>query len=383
MPYWRLSGFYFFYFASLGALVPYWGLYLKSLDFSAKDIGLFMAIIMGTKIISPNIWGWIADHTGKSMVIVRLGCFLAAITFAGVFVASGYWWLIVVMVLFSFFWNAVLPQFEATTFNYLGKSSHRYSSIRLWGSIGFILTVAALGPLLGAFGVQILPLVLMLIFSGIWLSSLVVPERASKHLAEETVPLYRVITRPAVFVLLLACFLMQVSHGPYYTFYTIHMEEQGYSRSLIGQLWALGVIAEVLVFLFMHRLVPKFGLRNLLLVSLLLAGVRWLVLAYYIESIEMMVFAQLLHAASFGVYHASAIQLIHYYFAGRNQGKGQALYSSLSFGAGGAIGSLYSGAIWEGMGASFTYIVAAIVALLAFCLSWVWVRPEHDRSNAC
>ena len=74
MPYWRLSGFYLFYFASLGALVPYWGLYLKSTGFSAHDIGVFMAIIMGTKIVSPNIWGWIADHLGHRMLIVRVGC---------------------------------------------------------------------------------------------------------------------------------------------------------------------------------------------------------------------------------------------------------------------------------------------------------------------
>ncbi|NNF97645.1 MAG: MFS transporter, partial [Halobacteria archaeon] len=62
MPYWRLSGFYFFYFASLGALLPYWGLYLKSQGYDITAIGDLMAIIMATKIISPNIWGWIADH---------------------------------------------------------------------------------------------------------------------------------------------------------------------------------------------------------------------------------------------------------------------------------------------------------------------------------
>ncbi|NOZ53053.1 MAG: MFS transporter [Gammaproteobacteria bacterium] len=383
MPYWRLSAFYLFYFASLGALVPYWGLYLQSLDFSPQDIGLFMAIIMGTKIVSPNIWGWVADHTGKSIVIVRLGCLLAAITFAGVFMGTGYWWLIGTMVLFSFFWNAVLPQFEVTTFNYLGESSHRYSRIRLWGSVGFVLTVAGLGPLLGVLGVQILPLILMILFVGIWLASLLVSESTSKHEASEKVSLYRIIMRPTVFVLLLTCFLMQVSHGPYYTFYTIHMENQGYSRGFIGQLWAFGVIAEVVAFLLMHRLVPVFGLRNLLLASLLLTGLRWFVVAYYVDSIEMMVFAQLLHAASFGVYHACAIQLIHQYFAGRNQGKGQALYSSLSFGAGGAVGSLYSGAIWENMGASFTFVVAAITALVAFFLSWVWIRPENDRPKVC
>ena len=101
--YWRLSGFYFFYFASLGALIPYWGLYLKSLQFSVVEIGELVAIMMATKVVAPNVWGWIADHTGQRMNLVRLACLLSILAFAGVFLARGYWWMALVMSLFSFF----------------------------------------------------------------------------------------------------------------------------------------------------------------------------------------------------------------------------------------------------------------------------------------
>ena len=379
MPYWRLSGFYFFYFASLGALVPYWGLYLKSTGFSAHDIGIFMAIIMGTKIVSPNIWGWIADHLGHRMLIVRVGCLLAAIAFAGVFLSNNFWWLLMVMVSFSFFWNAALPQFEATTFNYLGKSTHRYSSIRLWGSIGFIIAVAAIGSVLDVQGAGILPFVLIVLFAGIWLSSLLVPEQAAQHIPVEHGSLGQLLKRPQVFALLVVCFLMQMSHGPYYTFYTIYLEEHEYSSWLIGQLWSLGVIAEVALFLLMHYLVPRFGLRKLLLVSLLLAALRWLMIGYFVDALWLLIIAQTLHAASFGIYHASAIELIHRYFTGPHQGKGQALYSSLSFGAGGAMGSLYSGLIWDSMGATIAFTIACLIALLALIISWIWIHPETAR----
>ncbi|MEJ2179173.1 MAG: MFS transporter [Gammaproteobacteria bacterium] len=379
MPYWRLSGFYLFYFASLGALVPYWGLYLKSTGFSAHDIGIFMAIIMGTKIVSPNIWGWIADHLGHRMLIVRVGCLLAAIAFAGVFLSNNFWWLLMVMVAFSFFWNAALPQFEATTFNYLGKSTHRYSSIRLWGSIGFIIAVAAIGSVLDVQGAGILPFVLIVLFAGIWLSSLLVPEQAAQHLPVEHGPLGQLLKRPKVFALLVVCFLMQMSHGPYYTFYTIYLEEHEYSSWLIGQLWSLGVIAEVVLFLLMHYLVPRFGLRKLLLVSLLLAALRWLMIGYFVDVLWLLIIAQTLHAASFGIYHASAIELIHRYFTGPHQGKEQALYSSLSFGAGGAMGSLYSGLIWDSMGATIAFTIACLIALLALIISWIWIHPETAR----
>ncbi|MCW8973733.1 MAG: MFS transporter [Gammaproteobacteria bacterium] len=374
MPYWRLSGFYLFYFASLGALVPYWSLYLKSLGFSSLEIGQLMAILMATKIISPNIWGWIADHTGKRMAVVRWGSFLAVVTFCGVFLAKAYWPLALVMLLFSFFWNAALPQFEATTLSHLGKESHRYSMIRLWGSIGFIVAVAGLGPLLDWAGPALLPSVLLVMFLAIWGSSLAVPERDVHALTQQYESLGSILRRPEVLALLAVCFLVQASHGPYYTFYTIYMEEFGYSRGVIGQFWALGVIAEVLIFLVMAQLVRRFGLRTLMLWATGLTAFRWMLTGALPESLPVMLFAQLLHAASFGVFHATAIALFHKFFVGRHQGKGQALYSSLSFGAGGAFGALYSGMAWDSLGAAQTYYMAAVQAVLATWIAWRWIR---------
>lgn len=378
-PYWRLSAFYLFYFASLGALLPYWGLYLKSLDFDATAIGTLMAIIMATKIVSPNIWGWIADHTGKRMAIVQLGSLLAVLTFTGVYLSSDFWWLVLVMAAFSFFWNAALPQFEATTFNHLGDQVHRYSAIRLWGSVGFILAVWSIGYALEGQAISWLPNVLLVLFAGIWLSSIIVPEEAAGHLHLEHESLRKLLTKPPVMGLLIACFLMQASHGPYYTFYSIYMEESGYGLGNIGLLWALGVLAEVGIFLVMHRLVPRFGLRHLLMSSLLLATLRWLLIGLYPSLGLVMAFAQLLHAASFGIYHAAAIQMIHRFFVGKHQGKGQALYSSLSFGAGGAIGSFYSGYLYELAGPLAMYMLAAAISLTGMFVVYWFVYLPSDR----
>lgn len=375
--YWRLSGFYFFYFASLGALIPYWGLYLKSQGFNAVQIGELIAIIMATKIVAPNIWGWIADHTGRRMTIIRIASLLAAISFSAVFFVQGYAWLALVMVVFSFFWNAALPQFEATTLNHLGDEAHRYSTIRLWGSIGFIITVSSLGVLFDYTGTGSLPLILVLLFTAIWLSSLAVPEHAAGRQSLNHEPLLKVLKRPAVLSLLLVCFLIQASHGPYYTFYSLYLTDHGYSESSIGQLWALGVVAEIGVFLRMHHWLPRFGARRLLLAATALTAVRWLLLALFVEQALVMVFVQTLHAASFGVYHAVAIHLVHRLFVGRHQGRGQALYSSLIFGAGGAIGSLTAGYLWAGFGAQWMYAGAALTALLAGVVAW-WGIREAD-----
>ncbi len=377
MPYWRLSSFYLFYFASLGALVPYWSLYLKSLGFSSLEIGELVALVMATKIVSPNLWGWIADHTGKRMQVVRLGSLLALVCFIGVFYAETYWRLALVMVGFSFFWNAVLPQFESATLRHLGDDTHRYSMIRLWGSIGFILSVAALGPLLEHYGAGLLPWVMLGIYLLILISSLLVPERPEIHPQHEHVPLGELLRRPAILALLAACFLMQAGHGPYYTFYTIYMEGQGYGRTLIGGMWALGVVAEVGVFMVMHRLTPRYGLRALFLMAFALTSVRWLIIGLFPQQLPLLLFAQLLHAASFGVFHAVAVAFFHHYFRGRHHGKGQAFYSSVSFGAGGAFGSYYAGLMWDGAGAALTYAVAAGLSLLALVIAARWVGREE------
>ena len=381
VPYWRLSGFYLFYFASLGAMLPYWSAYLFSKGFDAREIGELVAILMVTKIISPNVWGWIADHTGKRMAIVRLGSLCAIITFTGILFVSSYWWIALVMLVYSFFWNATLPQFEATTFSHLGKKVNRYSSIRLWGSIGFVIAVWALGLSIEQWGVSIVPYSLIFLFISIWVMSLVVPESAAGHLNLDSEPLKEILKRPAVVGLLLSCFLMQASHGAYYVFYTPYMTAHGYSMTSIGSLWALGVVAEVVVFIFMNRLLEYFSLRNLILFSLFLAVIRWALLSVFVEQLYFVIFIQLLHAATFGVYHAAAIHLIHTYFPGRHQGKGQALYSSISFGAGGALGSYISGVSWDSLGSNVTFYIATGFALSGFIISFLLVKDNKNSVN--
>jgi PPP family 3-phenylpropionic acid transporter len=156
------------------------------------------------------------------------------------------------------------------------------------------------------------------------------------------------------------------------------MEEVGYSKTLIGQLWAMGVVAEVIVFIFMHRLLHRFGARQVLMVSLFLAAVRWLLIGGFPESLPILFFAQTLHAATFGTFHAAAIHLVHRYFTGRHQGRGQALYSSLSFGFGGALGTVVSGYLWTDGGAMLTYGIAAAISLVALVIVWRWVVNELE-----
>ncbi|MCP5352601.1 MAG: MFS transporter [Chromatiales bacterium] len=380
IPYWRLSGFYFFYFATLGALVPYWAVFLKDRGFDAVEIGSLMAMLMASKLVAPNIWGWLADRTGQHMRVVRIAALLAALVFIGVAWADSFWHMALVMIGFSFFWHAALPQFEATTLNHLGSDEHGYTRVRLWGSVGFILTVIGVGMLMDDLGAAVLPEVLLVLLASIWLASLITPAKAHADAHLDHGPIWRVLKRPEVIALLLASFLVQASHGPYYTFFTIHLQEFGYSTGVIGGLWALGVFAEIVLFLFIPRLVVSVGARRLLVIGLGLTVLRWIMLAYVAHNTAALVLIQVLHAASFGITHAVSIHLVHRYFTGRHQGRGQALYSSLSFGAGGALGNWIGGYAWAGVGATGTYLLSALFALFAMATAW-WLMRLREVPN--
>ncbi len=374
VPYWRLSGGYFAYFAVIGALVPYLNPYFKLLGCTPAQIGLLTGALVAGRIVAPTLWGWIADHHGGRMRVVRASFLLSLLSFLPLLWIKSYVPLLTVMLIFGFFWSASLPQFEAVTFSHLGDSTAAYARIRVWGSIGFIVTVMLLGWAFQRTGLAPLPAVLAGLLAAACLMSLYTPERRVPRPPPAPVHLGRVLMQPRVAALLAACLLTQVSYGPYYNFYTIYLEEQGYARGVVGELWALGVAAEVLLFLVMHRLLAFLPLRLLMLLSIAATVVRWLMIAAFVHWLFVLVLAQLLHALSFGMQHVAAVQLIHRYFTGRHQGRGQALYSSVAYGVGGAAGALSSGYLWEAQGPAVTFTAASLLGVLAYLIAWRWLE---------
>jgi PPP family 3-phenylpropionic acid transporter len=379
IPYTRLSSFYFFYFASLGAFVPLWPVYLaQEIHFSGVQIGLLMAIFMSSKIIAPLMLGWFVDHYGQRLRTIRWLSILTIVCFLAVFIEQSFRWFAVVMFLFGFFWNASLPQFEALTLNHLTQDISRYSLIRLWGSIGFIIAVAAIPPVLNLIGFSGLSLIILGLFIAIAISTLFISDKAhSCSQTHSSDSIWQVLKHPVIIALLLASILQQGSHGAYYTFFSLYLYDHHYSASFVGAMWALGVIAEVGIFLAMQPLMRYFNAYSLFSISVLITAIRWVILAYGVDNTAILIFSQLLHALSYGLFHASAIQIIHVYFPHRLQGRGQALYAGLSFGLGGAIGSLGSGYIWENWGASQTFMMAAGMALIGWFISLSLLRSTQ------
>lgn len=378
IPYWRLSGFYFFHFAFIGAFAPYWSLYLKSLSFGAFQIGVLMSLLHVTRIFAPAAWGWLADHTGKRLLIVRWAAITGLMSYCGFFFGESFAWIFATMVLMSFFWSASLPLIEATTLSYLGESVTKYGRIRVWGSVGFIFAVTGVGYLLDATDIGSLLWAALGFKLGIVFFSRQIPEAEIVVHAADGHSVRQIFKRPEVLAFFAACLLMALAHGPYYTFYSIYLVEHGYSKSTVGWLWAIGVACEIGIFFLMPQLMHRFRLKQIMAFSLSCAIARFLMIGWGVDWPIIILLAQILHAATYGAHHATAMMVVHQFFRGRHQAKGQALYTSLTFGLGGTFGGIFSGYAWELLGPGLTFTLSAAAVSLGLGLV-IWKMDVEDQ----
>lgn len=377
IPYKRLSSFYFWYFGLLGVLHPFWPIFLSHREFSPAQIGVLLAIQMGTRIVSPNLWGMLADRTGRRLGTIRLGAAMACLAFAGILVGDSFMAMALVMAGYSFFWNAIMPQFEALTLDHLKSRPETYSLVRLWGSVGFIVSVMV-GGYWFQDHIEHFAYVGLAYLALIWLSTLMVPAETSVRLVPEKKSFIRILRqRPVLAFLAMSC-LLQVAHGIYYAFFSLQLEQAGYGRAAIGAFWAIGVVAEIVLFLVMHRFMSSRSLWWIMVFSLILTTVRWLLIGHFTDHTVVLVLAQCLHAFSFGACHAAAMEYIRRFFPPENRVQGQAIYSAASFGVGGATGALLGGMLWTYQPA-ITFDVAALVTVFATLIAFFWL--DHRKAQ--
>jgi len=240
--------------------------------------------------------------------------------------------------------------------------------------------VIAVGYLLDWLTVGALLWVLLALLLGTLAMLMLVPDAPRSEHDHAHSPIAHVLRQPQVIALMVACALMAVAHGPYYTFYSLYLVDHGYSKGAVGWLWSIGVICEIAIFFWMSHLFRAVSLRAVLIASFALAAVRFIVIAWWADSLLLLVVAQTLHAASFGSFHAAALGYVHRFFRAPHQSRGQAIYTSLTFGLGGTVGAWYAGFAWEQLGPSLTFTGAALCAFAGAIL--LWRRLEVPRIAA-
>jgi MFS transporter, PPP family, 3-phenylpropionic acid transporter len=365
----RLAAWYFWYFAFIGAFLPYFALYLQSIGLSAGRIAVLMSLGQFMRLVAPLLWSWLADSGGRRVRIVVVSTAAALASFSVVFLTRNFVGLLIGMAILHFFWSASLPLVEALTLGHLAANPERYGRIRLWGSVGFILTVMGVGLLLDFAPISSQLWVSWALLLGTLLSALTLTE-ANGRAGQAAGPILAVLRQRKVVFLLAAGLLMTGAHGALYVFYSIHLVAQGYGKTLVGFLWTLGVVAEIVVFLLMPRISAGVSLRNILLACFGLAVLRFLMIGWGVGFVGLLLLAQLLHGASFGAHHAATMSALNRWFEPGQQARAQALYGSVAYGAGGLGGALLAGVLWDRAGSAITFSAASILALLGLILVW-------------
>jgi PPP family 3-phenylpropionic acid transporter len=353
---WRLSAFYFLFFAYVGIYVAYFPLYLAARGLGAAEIAWVLALPMVARIFAPAVWGWLADRTGTHRAIVAFSCAVTAGAFALLPFVENIALLVALMSVLS---AGALPLVEAITLGSLAGQPGRYGPIRLWGSVGFIVVALAGGAWLDFQPVATLPAALAAFMLAALFAALGLPA-GSAHAAGQAV---RLRFRPEVLALLAAGCCMSAAHGALYAFFTLHLERHGYLATTIGVLWTLGVLAEILVFLYLPQLFRRYTLSSILLASFACAVLRFVAIGWAADALWVVLLAQLLHAATFGSFHAASVAAVQRVFPATAQATGQTLFSSISYGAGGAAGTLLAGWGWEAGGGQLAFTVAAAASL--------------------
>lgn len=368
----RLSAYYAGFYGVLGAMLPYFALWLAARDLSPSQIGIVLGVHGALRILLPVGWGWVADLWGRRMRLIRLATLLSLLGFMAVPLAADFRSILLAVVVFSVFWNATMPQFEAVTLNHLSASGGDYSQVRLWGSVGFVIAVLGLGWLFDLASIDWLPWIMLGLIALMLVTALSVPEAGPHPEADRAdgTSLLSRLRQPSVLALLAVCFLSQLSFAPYYGFFSLYLEHYGYNRTQTGLLWAFGVVIEIWVFLYTGRLIQRYGARRMMLLAMASTVLRWALLVPAIDWLPGLLVLQALHLSSFGIYHACAIHYIHREFPGRLQGRGQALYVSASFGLGGALGAWLAGLIWEWQSPDAIFVWAAAAALAGTVIAW-------------
>ena len=360
--------FLFCYYAYAGTFSTYASLYFQGRGMSVAEIGVLMSLIQVLRIFGPNVWGYVADHSERRVFVLRLTGAAALITFSGFIFGSTFAHFFAAMVLVNLFTSAQGPICEALMVSEMRGDLTYYGRIRLWSSIGFIVTV-----MLSSFLVWFCAVLLVFVLGAAFrLQEVPRMQHAGKPPA-----LLAVLRRKEVLAFFASTALMVAAHSSLYTFYSLYLEKQGYSKTVTGLMWSVGVVAEVLLFYFQAPLFRRWGAKKLMFACFAFGVVRFAMIGAAPHTLVLLVVAQVMHAATFALHHSASVQTMQRWFGGALQARGQALYISISYGIGATAGSLGLTQAWQAAGPQSIYFVASgLVALgaLAAALSYRWQR---------
>ena len=376
---------YFIYFGVLGIYLPYFNLYCYHIGFSGTQIGSLSAARSLVLVIFPLIWGSLADRFRNRRTLYLLCSISASLLWSLYLTTAEFLPMLAITIAHGIFFAPLISFLEAFSMDVLGRARGGYGKIRAWGSINFILVVVLLGRLIDAFNIR---LILTLILAGSVVQS-IAALRMPRITVSKATPLSGradTLMRMQTVVFLFCGFLMLVSHGAYYGFFSIHLETLGFSKTFIGICWALASTAEILVMIKSGSIFRRFSLESVLVFSFGVAALRWLVL-YFVHSAWLILLTQVLHAVTYGTFHMASILYIDRLAPDRNKTFGQGVNNAVQYGLGLMIGFLLNGYLYGRIGSFALFACSSALALtgglifVGFAVRYKWAGQSGESDS--
>ena len=304
----RLAFFYAAYFTVIGITLPYWPAWLEGRGLTPVEIGVVLAVGFWVKLAAHPLMAGVADATGAIKRTTIALAATATAVFAGFWLAEPFWSFVALAVLLGFTFQTVLPLGEALALSEIKQRGLDYGVIRIWGSVTFIVAAFAAGAAAERAGDGIILALIIGSMVLLLVSCLVLPTRPARaRKAWSWLAAARLLGDRRYLVFVAAAGAIQASHAVFYGFGTIAWRAQGFGETAIGVLWAIGVVAEILVFALAARL-GRFGTAPMLLaLGALGAIIRWPLTAVT-EEYLVVAALQMLHGLTFGAAHLGAMR---------------------------------------------------------------------------
>jgi len=370
------------YFAHIGFFNPYLPLWLQELGLSILAISVLVSVQAATRLFAPYGWGWLSDRTGERIQLMRYSACAALLASTGLWWDGGVTWLFGVLLLMFMHTSAMMPMSEAAMAHLVTQdgvfNARRYGRIRLWGSVGFLVTVMVAGVFFERAGMHHFPAWTVATMLAVTVSVFCLPD------LKEAIPAHAlrvnvmpVLRQRAVQWFFASVFLHVLSHIGIYVFFSLYLDSLDYSKTMIGLLWALSVVVEIGWFFTQSRWLPRMSLPAWLVLCSAAMVLRMGLTASSAQVLVLLLLAQALHALTFATHHTVCIALLSQHFSGRLRGRGQALYTVIGYGFPGVIGGLAGGMLSTHYGLSSVYWASMVISALAVaCALGAW-RHHH------
>lgn len=369
----KFSLVYFSIFIVIGINAPFFPLWLSSKGFTERYIAIILATSVLTKLLANPFFAGLGDKYGNRKIPMLYLSFISTIILFSLNIFNSLY-LIAFMAITSWaLFAPLMPLTESLTTTAIKKYNFDYGNTRLWGSVSFIIIAFFGGIVIEKYGLKYVPILMTIGALFLFLSIIIMPTIPSLP-ARKKFSTYALLKNRNFFPFLLACGAIQSSHGIYYGFSTIYWKSIGLSETVIGALWAEGVVFEIILLAYFYKFKNYTSPKIFIIIAGVMAIIRWTLMAYA-DTILFIALIQILHAFTFGLTHLAAINFISEVMPVRAQAKSQALYSAISMGAFLAVSISVSGDLYR-IFYDKSFLFSSFLAFSGVIISLIFIKTK-------